>query len=389
MANTITGLIPTLYQALDVVSREMIGFIPAVTRNSSAERAAVGETITYPVAPPVAAQDITPAVTAPNDGDQTIGTGTMTISKSRYAPVRWNGEEMKTLGNNAMMQVIMRDQFAQAMRALVNEVETDLGALYLGASRAFGTAGTAPFGSAGDLSDVAQMLKILEDNGAPMSDLHLVLGTAAAANLRGKQSALFKVNEAGDGGALLRRGIIGQLEGFDVHVSSKVKAHTAGTGANATTTAAGFAAGATSIALASAGTGTILTGDVVNFAVENANYQYVVVTGDADVSNGGTVVIAAPGLAAAIGTSARAITLKASYTANMAFSRNAIHLVTRAPAMPEGGDAADDVMEIQDPVSGLAFQIAVYRQYRQVRYEVGLAWGVECAKSEHLALLLG
>lgn len=388
MANTITNLIPTLYEALDVVSRELVGFIPAVTRNSSAERAALGETVTYPVAPPVAAADITPAVTAPDNGDQTIGTGSMTISKSRYAPVRWNGEEMRALNNNGMMQPVIRDQFAQAMRALVNEVETDLAALYVGASRAYGTAGTAPFGSAGDLSDVAQMLKILEDNGAPMSDLHLVLSTAAAANLRGKQSALFKVNESGTDD-LLRRGRIGQLEGFDVHVSGKTKLHTAGTGANATTSNAGFAAGATTIALASAGTGTILAGDVIAFATENAGYKYVVVTGDADVSNGGSVVIAAPGLAVAIGAATRAITVSANYTANMAFSRNAIHLVTRAPAMPEGGDSADDVMEIQDPVSGLAFQVAVYRQYRQVRYEVGLAWGVECAKTEHLALLLG
>jgi hypothetical protein len=39
--------------------------------------------------------------------------------------------------------------------------------------------------------------QILDDNGSPQTDLHLVMGSAAMANLRGKQSVLFKVNEAG------------------------------------------------------------------------------------------------------------------------------------------------------------------------------------------------
>ena len=49
MANTLNNLIPDLYAALDKVSRELVGFIPAVGRNSGAERASVGENVRVPV----------------------------------------------------------------------------------------------------------------------------------------------------------------------------------------------------------------------------------------------------------------------------------------------------------------------------------------------------
>ena len=386
--NTITNLIPTLYEAVDVVSRELIGFIPAVTRDSSAERAAKDQVINIPIVPAIAAADIAPAVTAPDDGNATIGNTTMTISKSRYAPVRWNGEEQRTIGMTGIYAQVNRDRFAQAMRVLVNEVEADLAALHVNASRAYGTYNVQPFGTASDLSDAAQMRKILEDNGAPQSDLQMVLGSSAIANIRGKQSVLFKLNEAGTD-SLLRQGIIGDLEGFALHNSAQVKtAVTAGTNnGSATTNSAGYAVGDTTITLASAGTGTIIPGDIITFAGDTN--KYVVKTGDTDVSNGGTIVLQEPGLRVAIAASPTVITTVAATDRNMAFSRSALALVTRAPAMPEGGDSADDVMEITDPVSGLAFQIAMYRQYRQVRYEIGLAWGVKVIAPRHLALLIG
>lgn len=388
MANTITNLIPTLYEAMDTISRELVGFIPAVSRDSSAERAALNQTINIPIVPAITAGDITPAVTAPNDGDATIGNTTLSITKSRYAPVRWNGEEQKSLNLNGITAQVTRDRFSQAMRVLVNEVEADLAALHVNASRAYGTFNTVPFGTAADLSDAAQARKILEDNGAGASDLQMVLGSSAIANIRGKQSVLFKLNEAGTD-ALLRRGIIGDIQGFALRNSAQVKtAVTAGTHNSAgTTNTAGYAVGATTITLASAGTGTIIAGDIITFTGDTN--KYLVVTGDADVSNGGSIVLAEPGLRVALAASAITITTIAATTRNMAFSRSAIALVTRAPAMPEGGDQADDVMEIQDPVSGLAFQVAMYRQYRQVRFEVGLAWGVKMLAPRHAMVLIG
>ena len=384
MANTLTGLIPTIYNSLDVVSRELTGFIPAVTSDMTYDRAAVGQTVMSPVAPASAATDITPNVTPPDDGDQTIGNVSMTISKARRVPVRWNGEERLGLDNNgAEYNTILSNQFQQAMRTLVNEVEADIAALHVSASNAYGTSGTTPFAST--LADTAQGRKILADNGAPLNDMQMVINTAAGANMR-TLTQLSKANEAADT-SLLRRGVLLEVHGFAIRESAQVKSFTAGTGASATTNNAGYAVGATTITLASAGTGTILTGDVISFAGDSN--KYVVVTGDTDVSNGGTVVIASPGLKQAIPASATDITVSASSARNMFFARSAIALATRAPALPEGGDAADDRMMVTDPNSGLTFEVSVYRQYRQIQYEVALAWGTAMIKKEHCGILLG
>jgi hypothetical protein len=114
-----------------------------------------------------------------------------------------------------------------------------------------------------------------------------------------------------------------------------------------------------------------------------------VVTGDADVSNGGSIVIAEPGLRVAMSTAAKAITVVAATKRSMFFHRSAIQLLTRAPAMPDGGDMADDVLMITDPVTGIAYEFVVYRGKRQVRYEVNLAWGVKMVAPRHSGLLIG
>ena len=65
MANTITALMPDIYEALDVVSRELTGMIPAVTMNASAERAGLNQNIRVDVEPAGNVANITPAMVVP------------------------------------------------------------------------------------------------------------------------------------------------------------------------------------------------------------------------------------------------------------------------------------------------------------------------------------
>ena len=378
---TLTGLIPDIYAAMNVIAREQVGFIPAVSRDSTAERAALNQTVRSPVVGAMAAEDLTQGAYAEDAGNQTINYVDMTISKQRSVPFGINGDDTQRLQSAGTYANINQQRIAQALRTLTNEVEADLAATSIKLSRAYGTVGTIPFGTAGDLSDFAQPKKILKDNGAPLSDLHMVLGSAAMANIEGKQSGLFRVNEAGTDD-LLRHGAVSVVQGFDLHNSGAIgDLIVAGNAAAATTSNAGHAKGATVINLAAAGTGAFLAGDIVKFAGDPN--QYVLAAGDADASNGGQIRLQAPGLRQAIPAVATSITLIGATVRNAFFQRAALQLATRAPAMPEGGDSADDVMLVPDPISGITYEFCIYKQKRQVRYEVNLAWGT-AAPNPHL-----
>ncbi len=380
MPNTLTSLIPSLFKGLDVVSRELVGAIPSVTLDPDVARAAVGQLVTSFVTPAVAASDITPGVTPPNDGDQTIGNTTITITKSRRVPFRYNGEEERGLNNNGPgAKAVKGDQITQAIRTLVNEMEVDVvAAARKGASRAYGTAGTTPFVTT--LGDPAQVRKILDDNGAPLTDRACIIDTTAGANMR-TLAQLTKANEAGDT-VTLRSGQLMEIHGLSFHESAGVKPVTSGTGASYTTNTAGYAVGATAITLIT-GSGTINAGDVITIAGDTN--KYVV----ASALSGGVVTLAKPGLQKAIAASAVAVTVLSAFTPNIALVKSAVVLAARLPALPENGDLAVDRMTITDPRSGMSFEIAMYPQYRQMQYEISASWGVAAVKSENIALLLG
>ena len=383
MPNTLTNLIPSAYRALNVVSRELVGFIPSVQLDPSAEMLAVGQTIYIPAAPVNSAgKDITPAMAFPTAAYQTIGSKSHSLTKQRAFPFSWQNEERKAMDSGPGYLSINEQQIAQAIRACVNEMEVDIAvAAKNGASRAFGaTAGTAPV-----LTDWAQAKKILDDNGAPSTDRTSVFDTTAGVALR-STSNLYKVNEAGDGGSLLRQGLLGNLFGFNLRESAQIQTTTKGTAASATTDNAGYAVGATVLTLASAGTGTILAGDIITFAGDSN--KYVVASGDADVSTGGTITLAEPGLRVAMSAATKAITVFGTSARNTAFSRNAILLSTRLPASVSG-DLATDRQVITDPVSGISFELSMYPGDRMVHYEVAACWGVTVIKPEHLAIIVG
>lgn len=383
MANVLNNLAADIYKAADVVGRELVGVIPSATINGDAStRAAKGDTVrSHFTRTPTVNTTFAPSMTIPEGTDQTVDNRSLTVDNYASVRIPWTGEDIKHVNNGSGFETIYGDQIAQAMRSITNTIEAySANIVKLGASRAFGTAGTTPFGS--NFDEVAEVRQILVDNGMPIDGrASLVINSLAGTKLR-NLAQLQKVNEAGSD-ALLRQGELLNLQNLSLKESAGIGLHTKGTGSgHLVNNASGIVVGGTTVA-ADTGSGTLLAGDVVTFAADTTN-KYVVGT----ALSGGSFALNDPGARVAIPDN-NAITIGNSYTANLAFHQSAVEIVVRPPAMPNGGDAAVDVMTVQDPRSGLVFEIAVYKGYMKTMIEVRCLYGAKVWKPQHVALLLG
>ena len=389
MANTltITALTEILYQARDIVAAEPTGFIQSCLINSGSEGVSTGGTVSSAVTGTATiGSSYTPSMTLPSGDDQTVSVETMTMGQAAVATLPITGSVARQLENTGGYQPMLVDFFAQAMRGIRNNIEAHVGqVIYRGASRGFGTAGTAPFGS--NFNEIASLRKILLDNGCPVNDgnLSLIINTTAGVNLRNLAN-LQKVNEAGND-VLLRRGELLNLQGFSIKESAGVSSHTKGGAASSLiNNASDEVVGETTLTLDTITVNTtgFVAGDIITHASDTAN-KYVVRTGLAATS--GDIVIAKPGLRIKA-LNNDAVTIGNSYTANVGFHRNAVELAIRPPAQPPGGDAGDHML-LYDEKSGLSFDVAWYKGYGMGNFVISCLYQAKVWKPEFVATLLG
>jgi hypothetical protein len=371
-------VIPVFYEALDRVNQELVGMIGATVLDAKASSVQKGQAVKIPITPVATNEDVEASSSAPVGSGETIKTVDVTITKIRRGtPILWTGEDELGVSGSGMLNPIQVDQFAQRLRSLRNEMEADVCAeTYLGAiaqGNVRGTVGTDPFAS--NLTNLTQVLKDLEDNGAPTSELQAVLNTQSGMNLR-NLTQLQKINEAGET-SLLRRGVLGDLFGFALRESAGMK-HTAGSATGYLTNSDSLAIGDKEIAI-DTGSGTFNAGDVIKFADDN-NY-YVVESATA------TKLTLKEGLKTAVGDN-KAITVYA-YKPNACFARGAIVLASRVPYVPSRGDIAIDRQIITDPVTGIPYELAVWGGAYQNSVTIATAWGCKNIKPENTVALIG
>lgn len=377
----LNSLMNDIYSGLPEFNRELTGFLPAVAKDAKLQGAAKGQKVIVPLVDVGEVSDYEESMINPTPNDSTTDNAEVTIEKVSSVKIKLSGETELGLKNSGSKSEVNRQRIHNAMRKLANDMESYIAAkMVQGASRAHGTVGTVPFGTAGDLTDIAQLNLILNDNAAPKANRQLVLNAVAFANMQGKMSNLFKANEAGSA-EFLRTGYLSTpLEGFKLWNSSGLVTHSKGTGTGYLAAGA-VAKGKNEISL-DTGSGTILAGDIVTFAGDSS--KYIVNVG---ATAPGAITIGRPGLRSALADNA-AMTIGGDYLPSVAFARSAFAFAARVPAMPEGGDSADDVTYVTDPETGISFGFFLYKGHGMNMLEVAVAYGGKVVMPENVALLI-
>jgi P22 coat protein - gene protein 5 len=378
MANALAEVVPKLLAQGLLALRQQSIMPRLVNRSYDAMAAERGTTVNVPIPSAVSATPVVPAATS--------ATATVTdIVPTSAALILENWYEAAfALSDKEILEVmdgVLPMEASEAIKSLANVVDADIFAEYVGVYGFSGT-GTTPFAT--DLSDYTNSRTVLNRQLAPMNDRRVVLSPDAEGNallLRAFQDAGF-----GGGAGVILEGQIGRKVGADWWMSQNVPSHTAGTAAGATTNATGYAVGLKTITLATAGTGSILVGDIITFAGQTQTYA--VTAGDASVADGGTISFE-PGLVVAIPAAATAITLKASHAVNLHFHRDAIAFASRPLLDTTFEDRLVAMQSAVDPISGLTLRLEVTREHRRWKWAYDILWGAKLIRPALATRLTG
>lgn len=265
--------------------------------------------------------------------DVTEGSDTITVNKQKGVDWKFSAIDL-----TLTIEEYSERYIKPAMIVLANQVDLDICALYKDIYWNYGTPGSTPSRFA-DLGGVAAML----DNGAvPPDSRNLVLNPTGHWSIADGLKGLFIQNKVD---AMITRGYLGTVAGFDLHMDQNVYSHTKGT-ASALYVMDGATEYGTHVTLKT-GTGTWVVGDIVTFAgcyavnpisKQTLGYLQPFTVTAASAGGAGELYISpelkpvalypADGNVSTYPTDSGAVTvLSANHIANLAFHKNAFALV--------------------------------------------------------------
>ena len=379
MANSFAAIIPYAYTALNIVSREMVGYTRVASRNAELSGAAMNEEIRVPVVQRGVAKNIAPSMQFPEGDDRTPAKIPLKITKSKGVEFNYTGEETLQVrrAGAGLVGHMQTQNIAEAMRTLTNEIETDLGGAFIGNSgAAIGTKGTMPFSSNHD--SISAMVKYLNKSGSAKRDRVMVVGSSEAEKMRNLTNLVY-ADRSGTT-ETLREGFIGRIYGMEVHETA-IDIETPTEAATGYVVDGKHAKDSVKLTVKT-GSAKIAKGSIIKLAAHPTQYTVL-----ADQTGAGDITIAEPGLTQEVPNTTAVTVINGLTNINMAFNRSSLYLGIRPPAKPEGGDAATNEIAMIDEVSGLVFNIEAYLGFHKNLWQVTAAWGVGQIKPSSAVVL--
>ncbi len=375
MANTLTEVIPQLLAQGLLALREQAIMPRLVNRAYDALAGEKGSTIDVPIPSAIVVQNVSAGATPPSTSDVSPTSVAIALSNWKEAPFYMTDKDYLEA-----MRGFIPTQASEAVKAIGNQIDNDLLALYVQVYGFAGIAGTAPFQSG--LSEYLDARKVLADQLAPMDPRYTVLDPTAEANalgLRAFQDASFGVGSEG-----IINGQMGRKLGATWVMDQNIPSHTTPEAdlAGAIDDVGAIAAGATSLTVDGLAS-TPAVGDV--FSVAGVSGTYAVAAASTT-----TLLNFTPGLAngLATGDNNEVITFRASHTVNLTFHRDAFALAMRpfSGADPLG---LGNFQSAIDPVTGLVLRLEVSREHKRTRFSYDVLYGVQCVRPELAVRLAG
>lgn len=393
MANTFaSSLVPNIIPKTLEVLREMHPLLGDVTKDYEASAGKIGTTVNIqkPVALGVSA--VTPAMIAPSPSNIAPGSVSLTVDKWYKSNFHLTDKEATEIlaGNTIPTQV------GEAVRAVVNQVSSDLMAQYYKISNTAGKPGTGAFAS-NSLDALAKADLALNFRNCPRT------GRKAYLSLKDYNATLTNTNfqyyyQSGSN-KTFSSGDPGTPFGFKPEMEYGIVTHTVGTfGGGAVATSADAAAGATSVTVAvTGGSGLALkAGDVIIFgSVLTSPYQYSV-TADVSISASSTGTISLNRELSAAVASGTAVTLYTydssgwvTAVTNIVGDPKGFGCVMRTPSADSyGGSSLYESFPIVDPLTGAVLTMTYMGGYHMSAWEVSALYGVGVVDERRLCRML-
>lgn len=374
MANNIENLTPQILASILSVLREYCVMPRLVNNSYSADAAMQGAVIDINDLDDMAAFDITPG----NFPDPAVLSDVSAIQRNlsldKFKAVTFNmtDKEVKEVQEGTRPRAIEK-----AIKALANQINSDIFGLYKEVYQVVGAPGTTPFGTS--TVEAQQASRVLTTSLADPDERRMVLDPFAYANALGL-NVLQKVNESGSS-ETLRDAMITRALGFDWFQDQQVPTHTLGAPATAAVDA-NATAGATTLVLDDGAGGDLASlpsvGDV--FTIAGNTQQHVVTSVSANTPTANETTIGfSPALPADVADGA-VVTFVASHVANLAFHREAFAFASRPMLDMEAPGSI--IQPLVDPVSGLAMRFEIQRQWKRTIFSVDCLYGVRAIRPQ-------